>query len=166
MPRPPEPPQAPHFSSSATCSLLLWISSLWGSCLYLSMSSPIGAAVFPAAYRATSFISTTTSTSSITACERSRLNTCGLQEAESFPAAHNLRDCLWALGVSSRFGVHGLFFAVFTLTTVGRTSLSNVPNGNLAGCRGRHKSLQRVHCHRRIRSLGNSTPLFLSTGRG
>ena len=92
-------------------------------------SRPAGR-VFPAAYRATSFISTTTSTSSITACERSLFNTCGLQEAESFPAAQNLSDCLCALGVSSMFGVPGLFSAVFPLTTVGRTSLSNVPNGN------------------------------------
>ena len=63
-----------------------------------------------------------------------------LQEAESFPAVQNSRDCLWDLGVSSRFGVPGLFSAVFPLTTVCRTSLSIVPNGCLAGCRGRQEA--------------------------
>ena len=62
-----------------------------------------------------------------------------LQEAESFPAVQNSRDCLWALGVSSRFGVPGFVFCSFPLSAVGRTSLGNVPNGCLARCRERHE---------------------------
>ena len=100
-------------------------------------SGPAGR-VFPAAYRATSFISTTTSTSSKTACERSLFNTCRSHEAESFPAAQKFRDCLWALGVSSRFGVPGLFSAVFLFLLWVELSLTTFQTVT-SRCRERHE---------------------------
>ena len=79
-----------------------------------------------------------------------------LQEAESFPAAQNSRDCLWALGV-----VCFLRFSSFCCGSNFPQQRSKRQPRDAA----RDTSLQRVHCHRRIRRLGNSTPLYLSTGR-
>ena len=72
-----------------------------------------------------------------------------LQEAESFPAVQNSGDCLWALGVSSGFGVPGLFSAVFIFLLWIELPLAKFKTAASRDT-ARGTSLQRVHCHRRI----------------
>ena len=155
-----------------TCAIGVVCSLLTAQGCAMSLNSCSGRAgrVFPAAYRATSFIPTATSTVSTTGCESSPFNTYGAlvvgggefcQQSEPPKSVCGVNGFLgrlwWFLWCSPCFpvGVFGLVFPssgwVLSLPT---------ESDSMERYRVRYGSVGAATC--KLRRLANSTPLFLS----